>query len=286
MTSSANDTHLPPPAEWKAGVPVAAILVIALCAGLAVLGAFRGLPEFAAADPDGTLLFIGATTPVYLAVAFTVFAQRFAPRRAASVTTGTIDELDEPVTVLPQSRAGWASALALAVALLLVGAFLASGPILALVFGQSGATDGLVQGALGLALLAGSLVFLGEVLRKRIRPGYVALSPYGVHCRMWNYVGLAAWDLFVPSAAEQHGPMIVLAVPDGDSSAVWRTSPWWRPAELRLQPHVVLRALNLAVDPVLLYHAIRFYEESPELRAELGTRAAAERLVSQDLARR
>lgn len=50
--------------------------------------------------------------------------------------------------------------------------------------------------------------------------------------------------------------------------------------EFTFLPSVVVNGRRLAVDPAVVYHALRYYHAHPEMRAELLTPAGVQRIRS------
>jgi hypothetical protein len=60
------------------------------------------------------------------------------------------------------------------------------------------------------------------------------------------------------------GPLIVVRAPPSQNARARRTSWVGKQEEYQLLPNVVVRGRSLAVDPALLYHALRYYFGHPE----------------------
>jgi hypothetical protein len=128
------------------------------------------------------------------------------------------------------------------------------------------------------------LRFCLHVLRGKLARGAVVLTPQGVFHRSWAFESYFRWDcaMFV-DAAQLDGPLVELAVTGDQASWFRRTSGLWEQEELLYQPHLAVRVMWLAVDPALLYHALRFYQQNAALRAELGDERGLQRLRTGDL---
>jgi hypothetical protein len=78
--------------------------------------------------------------------------------------------------------------------------------------------------------------------------------------------------------------LTVAAVAAPNTDTMIRRRKWsFKQQEFTLLPHFSVRGWSLAVDPALLYHALRYYHAHPEARAELGTEAGLRRVRSGDL---
>ncbi|QYN41167.1 hypothetical protein K1T35_48385 (plasmid) [Pseudonocardia sp. DSM 110487] len=134
-----------------------------------------------------------------------------------------------------------------------------------------------------LMLWAGWLVrIVLHAARGRLARGYLLLTPGGVHDRKsrfersvpWHLVGEVAADKFVKE------PIIVVrAIPSEDARFRWRKWGRWRESWL---PYFffIVHARDFAADPVVAYHALRYYQAHPEMRAELNTPAGERRIRS------
>jgi hypothetical protein len=156
------------------------------------------------------------------------------------------------------------------------------------VVGRDNLIAGLIWGAAALVLLGVALTF------PLPRPWRVSLTDRGVHLPpliTMNIEGIElrgrqpipweritdtkAWklDLFYDWLPIRQNMISIEAVnPDAE-----RRPRWYRWA-LASHDHHTVRVVRLRTEPVLAYHAMRFYWQNPDARAELASEEAVERI--------
>lgn len=137
-----------------------------------------------------------------------------------------------------------------------------------------------------LALLGVPCVaFVLEVLLGRIRRGALLLGPDGIRQRGWTVESYLPWVSVAGVRAVYHGYPETWVL--GTPAAAWakrRTSRFFRLDRVPDDPMIEVDSRRFDIDPVLLHRVLEFYVGFPQMRAELGTARAAERIVRQDLA--
>jgi hypothetical protein len=115
----------------------------------------------------------------------------------------------------------------------------------------------------------------------RLAPGKIILSPSGVYHRSLTSTHLIPWHAIVAVFAGWLGtPIIAVKAIPSEDTRVRRYMGRFRSGEVQFLPIMVVRTLWLATDPTTVYHALSFYCSHPELRAELGTPDALDRISS------
>jgi hypothetical protein len=133
-----------------------------------------------------------------------------------------------------------------------------------------------------MAVVIGALAMVvGWVLvtMLRLAPGKLVLSPSGVYHRSLTSTHFIPWSAIVAVSAEWVGtPIIVVkAFPSGDTR-VRRSMGQFGSGEVQFLPLMVIRTAWLATDPTTVYRALSFYHAHPDLRAELATPDALDRI--------
>jgi len=166
----------------------------------------------------------------------------------------------------------------LLVTMMACGTFLSLGAAVEILLGNSGVP----AVAVGLALVAGGcLAFLVEVALGRIRAGSLILGPDGIRLRSWFVESYLPWISVRGVRTVDRGfPEIWI---EGDESAAWarrRTTRLFRFEGLPPTPRIEVDSRKFAVDPTDLFHFLEDYVEDARRRRELGTPAAATRLLN------
>jgi hypothetical protein len=221
-------------------------------------------------QPTIAALFAVTGTGVVHLLAFGSYAWRI-PRRTSR--SGTLSVASDGTRGVRFAYSGWPYYLFAGA----VGSFalaLAALTALALADANGGVVALPVATAcLGLAL--GWVLF--TVLR--LAPGAVILTPAGIHHRGLTFTYVVPWHAIYAVVAGWSGtPVIVVKATPSPDLRLRRYAGRIGPRELRLVPFLVVRAYWLATDPVLVYHALSFYYEHPESRAELSTSEALDRI--------
>ncbi|NNH75127.1 hypothetical protein HLB23_35645 [Nocardia uniformis] len=126
------------------------------------------------------------------------------------------------------------------------------------------------------ALLIGTWL-LARVLYAAKREQGLWLTPTKVHLSNGLMRQSVDWDdiLEVQAAAKPRFATVKLISRPGTLDLVW-ASRWARKKSRTWL--IEIYTLEFDMDSALLYHLIAFYSQHPELRAELGSRAASDRI--------
>ncbi|SCE97482.1 hypothetical protein [Micromonospora mirobrigensis] len=263
---------LPVPTGWagrQISVPFTASMV-----GLAVLalGMVAGLVSAARSGDSGAvaLLAFGAVFLV-LVVGFSVRSRRLRPGRGRPPTL--VDDPHGGQGV----RFGYATAPYVS-----LGGLLALAALVTTAVAVTAMFAGVVGVLLGVGLAA-LAVLLGWFLvtMLRLAPGELVLSPAGIRHRGLVHTQFVPWrDVYQVSAKRVNTPLLVVKANMSDGTRMRRLTGRFGTLESRLLPFVAVRPYWLAGDPVVVYHALAFYHSRPDLRPELGTVAAMERIAA------
>jgi hypothetical protein len=262
---------LPRPAGWTGQrLPAWLKVWLAFVALMALGMAAEAAWSFWTGQPAaGVLLAAGA---ILLGHVVGLATRVWWPRRRSS-RTGTLTATPDGTTGVTFGYSAWSyywltavlvmtelGALALTVALVLSAT--AAGVVMAVVIGA-------------LAMVVGW--FLVTMLR--LAPGKLILSPTGVYHRSLTSTHFIPWSAIVGVSAEWVGtPIIaVTAFPSADTR-VRRSMGRFGSGEVQFLPLMVIRTAWLATDPTTVYHALSFYHARPDLRAELATPSALDRI--------
>ncbi|MPZ00574.1 MAG: hypothetical protein GEU97_21885 [Actinophytocola sp.] len=118
-----------------------------------------------------------------------------------------------------------------------------------------------------------ALVVLGNINR-----GRVVLSQRGIYHRGRAFESFMPWEVFAGAKAAYNGTPEVLVI--AYSNAPWQkrqTSKVWKIDKLPPVPMIEIDCPNLAIEPSLVYHLVKFYVDNPSARGELGTDASIQR---------
>lgn len=113
-----------------------------------------------------------------------------------------------------------------------------------------------------------------------LAPGRLTLTPDGVHHRGLTLVQYSPWSSIVAVVAidSGHERTIVVEVDPGDDDRLRHYLPKGLRSVHPLLPSIVVSDTWLLTDPTLVHETLRHYLDVPEDRAELGTRAAVDRI--------
>ncbi|MFC0003609.1 hypothetical protein [Micromonospora siamensis] len=240
--------------------------------GVLALGMVAGVVSAARSGDRGeaALLAFGAVF-LGLVVGFSVRSRRLRAGRGHPPTL--VDD--------PQGgrgvRFGYATAPYVSLGALLVLAALVTAvvAVTAMFAGIVGVLLGV--GPAALAVLLGW--FVGTMLR--LAPGELVLSPAGIRHRALVHTQFVPWrDVYQVSAESVNTPLLVVKANMSDDTRMRRLTGRFGTLESRLLPFVAVRPYWLAGDPVVVYHALASYHSCPDLRSELGTEAAVERIAA------
>lgn len=219
------------------------------------------------------VLILMSPIPAFLTAWCFLALLRGRHRDPSGVDSGYVSEVGKPATVIPYSLPVFACYLLLVFAILL---FFGSFAVAMLAVGvRDGFGDPAVLVPLAISGVVSipCLYFLFTVLRGGLRRGSLALMLDGVYHRGWRNRSFVGWDevLSVRAYEVLHGPIIRIGSVGNNHSSVAPTSS----GPIR---EIEVRGRLLSVDPALAYHALRYYHEHPEARAELAGDAAVRRL--------
>jgi hypothetical protein len=114
----------------------------------------------------------------------------------------------------------------------------------------------------------------------RLAPGKLILSPTGVYHRSLTSTHFIPWHAIVAVAAEWAGtPIIAVKAFPSKDTRVSRYLGRFGSGEVQYLPIMVIRTAWLATDPTTVYSALSFYHAHPDLRAELATPDAQDRIL-------
>ncbi len=288
MTTSSGleNQPLPWPAQWSS-FPVGRNIALFSLLMMLLAGAMAGgTAATLGGDPRGALMII--CVPVLTAGVLGYYVVRIRGRRGKkdAVRVAHVQDIHRVAVVVPYSRlmlvAYWIWSVGVVIFFLPFVFIwtldvLSGGGIL-----EQLGTVALVIG-FGLGMLYG-LWFLVDLVRGKLARGLVALSSEGIYHRSWSFRGFLPWEgvAFV-RATQADGPTI--AIPTFAVPGSWceRTSRAMKQVEWKFAPHVAIRGQWLSVDPALLYHALCYYHEHPDARAELSAERGVQRLRAGDL---
>jgi hypothetical protein len=127
------------------------------------------------------------------------------------------------------------------------------------------------------------LFLLAGLVRKRPEMG-LGLGSDGIYHWSWLGCSFYSWQALVGLVAyENRGPKVQVvagANPEQESPSVEEN--WFSKFESVRKGNAKIAVTVFAVHPVLVYYALRFYHENPELRVELGTDAGLRRIRQAD----
>jgi hypothetical protein len=127
------------------------------------------------------------------------------------------------------------------------------------------------------ALATGVGWFLVTMLR--LAPGKLLLSPAGVDHRSLTSTHFIPWRAIVAVSAEWIGtPIIAVGAFPSEETRVRRYLGRFGSGEMQFLPVMVIRTAWLATDPITVCSALSFYHAHPELRDELATPEALDRI--------
>ncbi len=138
-----------------------------------------------------------------------------------------------------------------------------------------------IVGAVAAGLAAPAALALRGVLGPLVRaaPGEVTLSPAGVYHRSLTFTHFTPWHtVFDVTGGWLGTPIIMVKAYPSEDTQVRRYTGRFGGQELKFIPFMVVRIYWLATDPATVYHALCFYQAHPDLRPELATPEALDRI--------
>jgi hypothetical protein len=136
--------------------------------------------------------------------------------------------------------------------------------------------------AFAVVLVAASLL-MGRLLVVVLRhaPGEVTIAPGGIFQQSLTLVHFVPWYAVDEIEAWWlNGPVIVVKAYPSEDTVVGVFARRFHADDRRYLPFMVIRTPWLGTDPVTVHHALAYYHAHPELRPELGTPAALDRIAS------
>lgn len=108
--------------------------------------------------------------------------------------------------------------------------------------------------------------------------GKVQLSEDGIYQRGWTFESYFPWESILQVQAVRMGGVTIWVVPRDETRWERRQiAPFWKQDRVPKYPMIRIPGRDLAADPALVYHLLRFYQENPAARSELGSDAALRR---------
>ncbi|WP_046472025.1 hypothetical protein [Allosalinactinospora lopnorensis] len=276
---------LPLPQEWQAGprlahlAPSGFLLLIAL--GMLVSGV---VAQYVSARWGASFLL--ALSVVIFVAALLPWLAFLRRRRRESwrISVEWVDGCGSYGVVIPYSRrATWLS-------LGLLGAAFLAFAVLVLTFPGAVMSEQPYLGRL-LVVAGGSLFLLGwllwvavDIARGRVARGRLVLTPEVVVHRGWGSVSTVPWSNVgvVEAGTVKLNPHLTLAVLFPGAAQHVSLSRVLKGHEYYLQPDLAMLPRRLMIDPAVLFHALRFYHETPQARPELGDGRAVHRIYQCD----
>jgi hypothetical protein len=263
---------LPSPAGWtELRLPVWLKFWIGFMAVMTLGGAAGAAWAFWKAQPAAGILL--AVLAVFLGQIVGLATRAWWPLRRSN-RVGTLIATRDGTKGVTFTYSGWpyyslTTVLAICelAALALTAALAASATVV-------GVASAVVVGALVLAtgwLLATML---------RLAPGRVIVSPAGVYHRSLTSTHFIPWYAIVAVSAHWLGTRVIVvkAYPSEDTRVRRYMGRFFSGGEVQFLPFMVIRTTWLATDPATVYHALSFYHAHPDLRAELATLDAVQRI--------
>lgn len=279
------DAQLPWPEEWPAHRPrLWMVLTVCYLGVLTLLAGGLGVWALLSSEPGPAVFLLAAGVYLGLVTALGAWLLRSPRRRSPGAISVQVTDSGENGIRIPYS--GWLyrwlgtmMLLTFVVLAILVLSGLAGWSIPPFT-SPPGAISVIVLTVAGLYCLWVVL----EIAVGRLARGSVLLSPQGVQHRSLTFGHFVPWSAMQRiSAVDGSSPLIVARVFAAEHARVRRTSRVGRQQEFQLLPDLVVRGRSLAVDPAVLYHALRYYHARPEARAELATELGLQRIRSADL---
>lgn len=261
------------------------MLAVGAFAGLGLL-AFVGtaMNLLSQPPPDELPGIIGGAVFLLLS-AHTAFTRLFVRKRGSSaVYGGQLNQFSEHGALIPYSKTQWFTALGFLTILTIVFVLMSSTSWIAIIMAIRYDGAMIFQCITSTVLSLVASWFCWQVYTGRIMRGYLFLTPTGILHRSWGFTSFFPWDSLVSvTPVDPTKKLIYAGVKNNASPAFARHATMLSKGELAFRPHMGLFTTNLAVDPALTYHAVRYYFENPDKRAELGTQDGVRRLRDGDL---
>jgi hypothetical protein len=134
--------------------------------------------------------------------------------------------------------------------------------------------------ALATLFAAGAIATIWVVvICLRLMPGVVILSPDGIFYRDLTYTYFVPWHAIVEvTTIWGKTPFIIVKAFPSNDSRLRRYTGRVTFGDPYFFPFIAINARWLATNPVLVYHALAFYCDHPDRRAELGLASGLERI--------
>lgn len=278
--STEGDALLPWPEQWPAPRPK---LWMKLTAGylgaLTLLAGGLGSWALLSGQPGPAIFLLGGGA--YLGLVTVLSGWLLRTRRHLSPKAVTLQVTGSAEDGVRIAYSGWLYRWLATMMLLTFAVF--SGVVLSGLAGWVIPPFASPPGVVSVGLLSAAglycLWILIEMASGRLARGRVVLSPQGIYHRSLTFEHFAPWyAVNAVSAEDLNGPVIVAKAFPSDHTRVRRTSWVGKQQEFQLLPYTAVRGRSLAVDPAVLYHALRYYHAHPEARPELATDAGVRRI--------
>jgi hypothetical protein len=255
--------------------------------GILTLGAIGvGVSELLAGDHEPAMFLIAGG--IYLGTGTAIVLSMLLPRRrlsARSVSRETTGSGHDGIAIFYSARLYFLIATIMFATFVLTAAYALGGMLeweMRHFDPATNVVDIILFGALAVICLWFFIgVVSGRLVGGRAR---LVLSPDGIYHRSYTFEHFVPWrTVFAVSAEEFRGPLIVARTFESKEIRTRRTI-WARlQDESGYLPDLMVRGRQLAVDPAVAYHALRYYYAHPEARAELLTPDGEQRIRSGSL---
>jgi hypothetical protein len=141
------------------------------------------------------------------------------------------------------------------------------------------------RSAVGIAfavVMVAATLSMGRLLVVVLRhtPGEVTIAPGGIFQQSLTLVHFVPWYAIDEIEAEWlNGPVIIVKAYPSEDTVIGMFARRLHADDRRYLPFMVVRTVWLGTDPTTVYHALAYYHAHPELRPELGTPAALDRIA-------
>lgn len=262
------------PQEWPVsdGAKYKASLLLVVALGLACVPVGFG---FAAIGRPAALKYALLLAALFLLTAVFGFVTRVRPQHR--VEDIAITEHDgRPATEIRYSQAAF---------VIISGLVACMAAICSLAAIDFALADDVPAAGVGAALFGlAALFFLSFfvlVALGRLQRGRIVLSQQGIHHRGRAFTSFLPWEAFAGVKAAYNGSAEVLVIAYANLRwEKWQLGGVWKLDKLPPVPMIEIDTSELAVDPSLVYHLVRFYVENPGARTELGTETSLQRARS------
>jgi hypothetical protein len=280
-TGRAAAANLPWPAPWGQPKAVSGLVWTVFFALLAVGGLVAGVSLLLPGPIDPRVFALVALIPLFsgLSLIWAVTRLRVRSRSARPVRS------QDGALSIPFSLTLW-----VALWLTFGGCLLFDALLVAFVWLVAFAPSppDVVPLVVGVLLVLLALPFVGLVvdgLRGKAVRGELLVSAQGIRYRALAYDVELGWDSVERvSVVGGDGQRIVILAYNNMTPSVqgrsWLSKPGKAVLEQAAEATVVVRGAALSISPALAFHTLRYYQQNPAARVELGTDAAVQRVRS------